>query len=79
MVAVAVVGFFMHAGVARRKKAAGWLAGGWLAHGSLLSIAIVHARVITSTQCVFFREARSTRLGGGIYSRRLIRDFHYFR
>ncbi|CAK9190162.1 unnamed protein product [Sphagnum troendelagicum] len=52
MVAVAVVGFFMHAGVARRKKAAGWLAGGWLAHGSLLSIAIVDARVINTS--VFF-------------------------
>jgi hypothetical protein len=58
MVAVAVVGFFMHVEVARRKKAAGWLAGwlagGWLAHGSLLSIAIVHARVITSSSVFFF-------------------------
>jgi hypothetical protein len=54
MVAVAVVGFFMHAGVARRKKAAGWLAGGWLAHGSVPSIAIVHARVITNTSVFFF-------------------------
>jgi hypothetical protein len=37
-----------------RKRLAGWLAGGWSAHGSLLSIAKVHARVITTTSVFFF-------------------------
>jgi len=63
-----------------RKLLAGWLAG-WRLVGSWFVPEHCHSSCTRNYkyQCVFFREARSTRLGGGIYSRRLIRDFQYFR